>query len=111
VHLQLDAGTLLPQQVETELHRIAQEALTNVRRHASAQNVTLTLRRTMRAIALVVRDDGVGFNPRAVGAGHHGIVGMRERAALLGGRLRVRSQPGQGTAVHVAVPLVGGSEA
>ncbi len=110
VHLQATVGALLPLQVETELYRIAQEALANVRRHAAAHNVTLTVRRSARAVSLTVRDDGRGFDPHAVADGHHGIIGMRERAALLGGRLRLESRPGEGTVLRVTVPLSEESE-
>jgi two-component system NarL family sensor kinase len=105
VHLQTVVTILLPLQVEIEIHRIAQEALANVRRHAAARNVTITLRRGARNVSLTVRDDGRGFDPHAVADGHHGIVGMRERAALLGGRLRLESRPGEGTVLRVSVPL------
>jgi len=95
----------LPLGVEVELFRIAQEALANVRAHASAHEVTITLRVAERAVSLTIHDDGQGFDPHAVGDGHHGIVGMRERAALVGGRLQVQSRPGGGTTLKVTVPL------
>ncbi|HLH25417.1 MAG TPA: GAF domain-containing sensor histidine kinase [Chloroflexota bacterium] len=99
-------GTVaLPLHAEAELYRIAQEALTNVRRHARAHVVTLDLRAADRAVVLTVRDDGAGFNPRAVPPGRHGLVGMRERARLLGGRLRLASQPGRGATLRVTLPL------
>jgi two-component system NarL family sensor kinase len=95
----------LPLHVEAELYRIAQEALANVRRHAHAHAVTLDLRASGDRVALIVHDDGAGFDPRVVPAGRHGLLGMRERARLLGGRLRLDSRPGRGTTVRVAVPL------
>jgi two-component system NarL family sensor kinase len=93
----------LPPRTEAELFRIAQEALTNVRKHAHAHHVWLSLRRRGRSITLVIEDDGVGGaagNPRG-----HGLIGMRERAKLLGGRLRVQSRRGQGTTVTARVPV------
>ncbi len=105
----LDGARLGPQ-TETALYRIAQEALTNVVRHARARGVSVLLEsRSSRAI-LIVEDDGVGFNVEAVrhfrtAAGNLGIRGMEERALLVGGRLTIESKPGNGTAVFVEVPL------
>jgi two-component system, NarL family, sensor kinase len=95
----------LPLHVEAELYRIAQEALTNVRRHARAHAVAVDLRTTDHAVVLAVRDDGAGFDGRAVPADRHGLIGMRERARLLGGRLRLDSRPGRGATVRVTAPL------
>jgi two-component system NarL family sensor kinase len=94
--------TLAPS-AEAELYRIAQEALTNVRRHAAATAVRLDLVRRPGAVRLTVRDNGAGFDPRIATAGV-GLVGMRERARLLGGRLRLHSRPGKGTVVTVDIP-------
>jgi two-component system NarL family sensor kinase len=96
----------LPERVESELHRIAGEALANVGRHARATAVTLSLEPAPGGIRLIVRDNGAGFDPRAPRSGH-GILGMRERARLLGGTLRISSRPGRGTAVAARVPLEG----
>jgi two-component system NarL family sensor kinase len=95
----------LPLPVESELFRIAQEALANVRAHARAHQVTLTLREGEGRVLLSIRDDGVGFAPSSAGEGHHGILGMRERARLVGGSLRIRSRIGRGTTVTATVPL------
>jgi len=98
----------LPERVEAELLRIAQEALTNVRKHAGAEEVQITLGRTGRRVLLTIRDDGRGFTPGRAGArGRHGvgILGMRERARLLGGSLRVASRPRRGTRIVAAIPL------
>lgn len=99
----------LPLRIEAELYRIAQEALTNVHRHAAATEVTIALRVDPRLVALAIRDDGTGFAVAAAtrertGASF-GLVGMRERARLLGGQLRIVSRPGHGTTVRVVVPL------
>ncbi|HLW59839.1 MAG TPA: GAF domain-containing sensor histidine kinase [bacterium] len=94
----------LPDRVEAEMLRIAQEALANVRRHARAEEVRVALRRRGGRVRLTIRDDGQGFLPGA-SPGGFGIVGMRERARLLGGTLRVGSRPGRGTAVEVSVPV------
>jgi two-component system NarL family sensor kinase len=116
VHVQVEDGAALPIRVEAELYRIAQEALANVRRHARATTVELRLRATARDVLLSIRDDGVGFASAEAGRtsppdGHHGIVGMRERARLLGGRLRVASRLGRGTTVTAQVPLGAKAEA
>lgn len=89
---------------EGELFRIAQQALANVRQHAGARTVRVTLACTKRNATLTVEDDGAGFDPRRVAAGRHGIVGMRERARIAGGTLRITSRPGEGTRVVARVP-------
>src|SRR5579859_3621749 len=99
-------GPLAPA-LETGLYRIAQEALTNVRKHAGPTRVTLTLHQAGAAIRLAVADSGVGFDPAAVvpsATGGLGLTGMRERAHLLGGRLAIASAPGAGTHVLAVVP-------
>ena len=95
--------------VEVALYRIAQEAVTNVVRHANARHASLTLFRTRRLVRLLVEDDGAGFvvddaAPGANGRGL-GLAGMVERASMVGGELAIESAPGQGTAVRVTVPL------
>ena len=94
----------------TAAFRVAQEALTNVARHAKARRVLVSVRRRDGSLRLAVRDDGVGFDSGAAlrcgarGAGL-GLLGMRERAALLGGRIDVRSRPGRGARVLLTIPL------
>lgn len=90
--------------VETALYRIAQEALTNVARHAHASAVELTLEHTRDLSRLVVADDGVGIAPSAAAGAGHGLRGMADRALLLGGRVDVSSRPNGGTRVLVEVP-------
>ena len=94
----------LPAEAERELFRIAQQALTNVHQHASARNVSITLRCNSRASTLTVEDDGVGFDPRRVDPDRHGLVGMKERARLALGTLRLTSGKGKGTKIVVRVP-------
>jgi signal transduction histidine kinase len=96
--------------IATAAFRVAQEALTNVARHARARRVNVRLRLRDGALRLVVRDDGAGFNPeatlrRGVNGEGLGLLGMRERAALLGGRVSIHSSPGRGTEVRLIVPL------
>ncbi len=97
----------LPLRVESELYRIAQEALTNVRKHAHARSVAMSLRQRGKTLILSVGDDGRGFSPHAASRkpDSHGIVGMRERARLLGGRLSIRSRSGGGARVVASVPV------
>src|SRR5690606_21420944 len=96
----------LPPEAETNLYRVAQEALHNVVRHADATHVTVLLQRIDGALLLVVEDDGCGFDPASLAtAGHLGLLSMRERAALAGGTLEIESRPQAGTAVFVRVPL------
>ena len=95
----------LPTELETALYRIAQEALTNVVKHASASRVSMALSRRERAIALVVQDDGRGFESRDAGGAGLGLTGMRERVALLGGRLGIESTEDAGTMITAELPL------
>jgi two-component system NarL family sensor kinase len=95
----------LPVRIETGLYRIAQEALTNVSRHAGAHNVMLQMSTLTNSIRLTIEDDGKGFNPSRVPQGRFGLIGMNERARLLGGTLHAESSPGKGTRISVTVPL------
>jgi PAS domain S-box-containing protein len=98
----------LPSEVETALYRIAQEALNNVAKHSRARRVEVILERRSDGVLLVLEDDGVGFEQPDGGAADRGfgLVGMRERAALVGANLQVESTPGKGTTilVRMAVP-------
>jgi two-component system NarL family sensor kinase len=107
VHVRASGDPALPLRVEAELFRIAQEALANVRRHARAKAVDITLRVSHSEVRLSIRDDGQGFKPHLVRSegGGYGLQGMKERARLLGGNLRVLSRPGRGTTVSVTAPL------
>ncbi|WP_343640042.1 histidine kinase [Roseateles sp.] len=93
-HLSAEVGTLM--------FRIVQESLNNVRRHAGASHVDLRLNGYEGAWTLTVRDDGRGFDPGVRSAGH-GLLGMQERARLMGGTLHIVSAPGQGTAIELRV--------
>lgn len=102
-----ETARALPLRMEAELFRIAQEALVNVRRHAEATEVEIHLQQTPRGVRLSVRDNGHGFDPRLVASDRQGIVGMRERARLAGGTLRVisRRRAPSGTTVVASVPI------
>jgi signal transduction histidine kinase len=96
----------LPDRIETELFRIAQEAVGNAIRHAAADHVAVILRRRDALLRLVVEDDGIGFDAAAAGrAGRLGLVMLRERAEALGGTLLIESAAGLGTIVIVEVPV------
>jgi two-component system sensor histidine kinase UhpB len=94
----------LPSTYETTLFRIAQESLTNIARHARAQNGIITLTSAQNTIILTVADDGCGFDPTQPHTGL-GLRGMRERTRLLNGTITFESSPGQGTTVRVTLPL------
>ena len=94
----------LPLATEAELYRIAGQALANVRQHAHAHAVQLTLVCTRASATLTVADDGTGFDPRRVANDRHGIRGMKERARLAGGTLRIVSRAGAGTRIVAKVP-------
>lgn len=103
-------GERLPPEVETTVYRIVQEALTNVVRHARAQNVSVMIDRREGKLLLVIEDDGIGFSATHVAEDPRqrlGLYGMRERAELLGGKFTIESQPGQGTTLFVDLPLGG----
>ena len=94
----------LPTDVETALYRIVQEALTNVVKHAQATAVSIVLAPKDRAVTALIEDDGRGFTPDGSGEGL-GLLGMGERLALLGGRLKIESSHGAGTTIVAEVPL------
>jgi two-component system, chemotaxis family, sensor kinase Cph1 len=95
----------LPETLETTLYRVVQEALTNVVKHAQASNVSIVLTSKDGAATAVVEDDGRGFTPEDAAAGGIGLAGMRERLALVGGRLEIETHPDGGTTVVAEAPL------
>jgi len=96
----------LPEATEVALYRIAQEALTNAGKHASARSVSMIVHRNDVTVRLVIEDDGKGFDvAEALSEQQLGLVGMRERAHLVGGSMSVESSPGRGTTIGVNVPL------
>ena len=97
--------TRLPSDVETALYRVVQESLTNIVKHANAKHISVSLARRESGVAAVIEDDGAGFDQRTVREGGVGLLGMRERLALLDGRLEIESRPGAGTTVVAEVPL------
>ncbi|HZI16994.1 MAG TPA: PAS domain S-box protein [Pyrinomonadaceae bacterium] len=106
----IEGGRRLPVEVETALYRIAQEALTNLFKHSGADRASLILERLSDHVVVMIEDNGRGFDAEAAlrpsaRGGRLGLLGMRERAAMLGGSLNIESAPGAGTTVLVRVPL------
>ena len=97
----------MPPEIETVLYRVIQEALTNVVKHAGAERVSIVIAQRGDGISVVVEDDGRGFEAHDVRDDALGVVGMRERVALVGGTLEVESAPGAGTTVAAYVPVAG----
>jgi signal transduction histidine kinase len=104
VDLESQIRERLPADVETALYRIVQEALTNIVKHARAGAVSIVLARSSRHVTAVIEDDGRGFTRDGSGDGL-GLLGMSERLALLGGKLKIESSPGAGTTIVAEVPL------
>lgn len=108
-HANIDmSGEQLPMELQTSIYRIAQEALTNVLRHARATKVSLNLMREDRALSLCVVDDGIGFDPRQLrnenSTKRLGLLGIQERVEMLGGTCEIRSAPGAGTSLEIQIP-------
>jgi signal transduction histidine kinase len=95
----------LPSEVETTLYRVVQEGLTNIAKHAGAQTVSVLLVRRNASVSALVEDDGTGFSRADEAEGGIGLAGMRERLALLDGRLTIESDPATGTTLVAEVPL------
>jgi len=104
VEFQCTAHERLPDEVETHLFRIAQEALTNVARHSGATKVSVALSIGQGLARLRVADNGKGLDPAQVPAGGLGMVGMRARARSAGGELKIETGPGAGLAVEALIP-------
>jgi signal transduction histidine kinase len=94
----------LSEEYKTCIYRVVQEALHNCARHASAQMVRVNVRQEPDRILLSVHDDGKGFEPQARGMG---LLGIEERITNLGGHFDIHAAPGQGTSLHIVLPLAG----
>jgi signal transduction histidine kinase len=104
--IQGDPPSPFPIETASHVYRVAQEALNNVAKHAQAKHVSVLLS-GHRGLRLLIRDDGIGFDPTTVrGAGGLGLVSMEERARIAGGTLRVESRPGHGARVNLVMPLL-----
>jgi signal transduction histidine kinase len=110
--IEIDCDLALPREkderptpvLETAVYRLVQEALNNVSKHSMARHAELAVRARRGAIEIELSDDGVGFEPSLVREGF-GLVGMRERAALLGGTLEIDSTKGAGTRLRASIPV------
>jgi len=107
----MDDKKQLPDEVAINLFRVYQEALTNVEKHAGAGRVEVKLTLSPDEVMLSIKDDGCGFVvPRRIGVfvrqGCFGLMGMKEQVEMVGGKLQVISQPGQGTEIRAWVPLI-----
>jgi PAS domain S-box-containing protein len=102
----------LTSEVETTLYRIAQEALNNIAKHARAENVDVILERRPDYVSLIIEDDGIGFDQPAAGSPHQGfgLLGMQERAALVGATVQIESAAGEGTTIIVRMPMAVGQD-
>jgi signal transduction histidine kinase len=98
-------GERLPEAVETTLYRIVQEAVTNVAKHAEASRLSITLTRKGSSVVVIVEDDGKGFDATAGPSDGLGLLGMRERLALVGGTLRIETAADSGTTIAAEVPV------
>ena len=101
IELDVTGDALLAPDIQIALYRVTQEALNNIAKHAAASRVTISGRCDPERVELRIVDDGRGFEPSGVAPGSLGLGIMRERAASIGARLHVDSQPGAGTAVRV----------
>jgi PAS domain S-box-containing protein len=100
----------LPEEVETTLYRVIQEALTNIARHAQASMVRLSLERSVETVIVSIHDDGKGFDVEGLQSSATlpegmGLLGINDRVSTLGGRVEIHSKPGQGTHVNIEIPL------
>ncbi len=92
--------------LENAIYRIAQEGLANARAHSESKKVSVGLMQRGDRLRIVIRDQGIGFDPKTVEEGRFGLEGIRERARLLGGKLAIDSAPGRGARIVVDLPIV-----
>jgi signal transduction histidine kinase len=105
IRLSVRSPLALPREYETALYRIVQEALTNIVKHSRATSVSIVVRASGGTVRAVIEDDGVGFDPAGVPEGALGLIGIRERVALLGGRVEIESHAGGGgTTLVIELP-------
>ncbi|MCA9920053.1 MAG: ATP-binding protein, partial [Anaerolineales bacterium] len=96
---------LIPETISEHVVRCVSEGLANVIQHAQATAVSVKISATDQTLHVTLQDNGQGFNPDLIPAGHYGLIGLRERARLTGGKLTIHSQPQQGTSLTFNVPL------
>jgi signal transduction histidine kinase len=106
VNYESDFSGRLSDEPRTHVFRIAQEALTNAARHSSASSIDVRLGQTREGVTLLIRDNGTGIGPVRNGQPRGmGLLGMRARARMAGGRLTIQSEAGKGTRILVVVPV------
>jgi len=103
-----DIDGVFPKDAEINLYRIVQEGLNNIFKHSGASRASLLVRRDDRSVSLTIGDNGKGFSPSATpgatGKGGFGLIGISERALLLGGAATIESTPNEGTAIQIVIP-------
>lgn len=90
---------------QVALYRLIQEILNNMKKHAQAKTITLSVMQENDTLIITIQDDGIGFDPNFIPAGHYGLIGMKERVLYLGGTLDIQSVIGDGSTFVVRVPL------
>jgi two-component system sensor histidine kinase DegS len=93
---------------QVALYRLIQEVLNNIKKHAKANTIKVAFSHHGTELVITIQDDGVGFNPNDIPPGHYGLIGMKERAAYLGGQLDIDSVIGQGSTFVIRVPVYNG---
>ena len=109
--VQLNDEKKIPQHIQHHARRVLHEALTNAQRHAQAKSVQVTVQQSKNTLALIIHDDGVGFDPENIPAGHFGLQGLQERAQLTNSEYKLTSAPSSGTKIEFAFPLFAGESA
>jgi signal transduction histidine kinase len=99
-----NADDLFPKDAAMNLYRIVQESLNNILKHSRAGNASITLERDVHEIQLTISDDGHGFNVEKNGKGM-GLKNIAERVRILGGKLKMDSQPNNGTRIEITIPI------
>jgi two-component system, NarL family, sensor histidine kinase YdfH len=105
VHLHSDPTPPLPDPVKETVIRTVAEALTNIDHHAWAKNVEVNVQVKEENLSVTIQDDGVGFDPTSIPAGHYGLLGIQERVRLLNGSFEIKSEEGKGTTLNIQVSL------
>ena len=99
------ASAGFPELTLLTLKQVVQEGLTNIQKHAAAGHAALSIQFQPKSIQVQIEDDGAGFNPKkAANDGHFGLQGMRERVQIVGGKMKIISQPQKGTKISIQLP-------
>jgi two-component system, NarL family, sensor histidine kinase LiaS len=106
IDLEMDDGIAMSKGIEDHLFRIVQEALSNALRHAKATRLELKLLQRQEAVRLLIRDNGVGFDPQEKNQASYGLSTMQERVTEIGGSFSIVTAPSQGTRIDIRVPIL-----